>query len=180
MNVNDHLNILTILIVHTLVVLSAQSNLFNEERQISDLVRETVNKDYDGNIINYRDNELTSRLDDLIKAKLSKYDSEILALEIKLFEAKENEKRLLKILENNGQNPFNGTYSRHRESKRTGNNLYVLPQAHLNRAQKASGGHLSPADSGRVPFSCPHRTYPNSYVLLCEGRWRDIADTRRK
>ena len=54
MNVNDHLNILTILIVHTLVVLSAQSNLSNEAMQISDLVREIVNKDYDGNIIDYR------------------------------------------------------------------------------------------------------------------------------
>ena len=54
MNVNDHLNILTILIVHTLVVLSAQSNLSNEAMQIPDLVREIVNKDYDGNIIDYR------------------------------------------------------------------------------------------------------------------------------
>ena len=54
MNVNDHLNILTILIVSTLVVLSTQSSIPSEEMQISDLVREIVNKDYDENVINYR------------------------------------------------------------------------------------------------------------------------------
>lgn len=54
MNVNDRLNILTILIVHTLVVLSTQSNLPSEAMQISDLVREIVNKDYDENFINDR------------------------------------------------------------------------------------------------------------------------------
>ena len=54
MNVNDHLNIFTILIVHTLVVLSTQSNIPNEAMQISDLVREIVNNDYDENVINSR------------------------------------------------------------------------------------------------------------------------------
>ena len=54
MNVNDHLNILTILIIHTLVVLSTQSNIPSEAMQISDLVREIVDKDYDENLINYR------------------------------------------------------------------------------------------------------------------------------
>ena len=54
MNVNDHLNILTILIVSTLVVLSTQSSIPSEEMQVSDLFREIVNKDYDENVINYR------------------------------------------------------------------------------------------------------------------------------
>ena len=54
MNANDHLNILTILIIHILVVLSTQSNIPSEAMQISDLVREIVDKDYDENLINYR------------------------------------------------------------------------------------------------------------------------------
>ena len=71
--------------------------------------------------------------------------------------------------------PQNSELTMTRPTKRTGNNLHILLRSNLVGARQSNNTHLFPATPGNVPFRCPHLTYPNRYVLVCEGRWRDIV-----
>lgn len=92
-------------------------------------------------------------------------------------QAEEFNRQLMDDLGNT--NPQNREPTITSPTKRTGNNMHILLSSNLIGARQSNSTHLFPATSGNVPFTCPHLTYPNSYVLVCEGRWRSIAGRKQ-
>jgi len=120
----------------------------------------------------YRREEILSMQNQFLGERIAQLLVENQNLETKLAQANEFNSQLINEL--GTTNPQNEEPTMARPTKRTGNMIHVFRESNLNGARQSNNTHLFPGNDGDVPFSCPDRTYPNRYILVCEARWRDI------